>query len=181
LFEAPKKDVPDDRITRTPKGTAGADILHVVMLRGKECGTIIYDSKNHNQFRTEHVTKLKADQLAAKAEHAILSTHKFPQGARQLHMEDGILLANPARVVLLAALIRQHLLQVHTLRLSGIERANNHELLDQQAKEIKWHEKNWAMRGEAIRAIQKAKTDLENQITAIIGTAADDNAISEAF
>jgi hypothetical protein len=204
LFEALKADFSDDKIARISKGTPGADILHVVMLRGMECGTIIYDSKNHNQFRTEHVTKLKADQLAAKAEHAILSTHKFPQGTRQLHMQDGILLANPARVVLIATLIRQHLLQIHTLRLSGIERENKtvalyefitserctqllgrveaqaDELLDQQAKEIKWHEKNWKKQGEAFRAIQKAKADLDNEISGIIGTAADDSPISEA-
>ena len=42
------------------KRHAGADILHVVMLRGKECGTILYDSKNHNQFRSDHVTKLES-------------------------------------------------------------------------------------------------------------------------
>jgi hypothetical protein len=47
------------------------------MFAGKECGSILYDSKNHNQFRNEHVSKLKADHLAAKAEHAILSTYKF--------------------------------------------------------------------------------------------------------
>lgn len=80
LFEALKQDFPDDNITRIAKGAPGADIHHIVMLRGKECGTIIYDSKNHKGFRWEHVTKLKADQLAAKAEHAILSTHKFPEG-----------------------------------------------------------------------------------------------------
>jgi hypothetical protein len=195
VFEALKTNFPDDRITRIQKGTPGGDILHVVLLHGKECGTIIYDSKNHQQFRNEHVTKLKADQLAAKAEHAILSTHKFPQGTSQLHLQDGVLLANPARVVLLATLLRQHLLLVYTLRLSGIEReskvsalyeyitsercsqllcrvdARADELLDQQDKEVKWHQNNWKKQGEAIRAIQKAKADLGNEIGLIIGIA----------
>jgi len=204
LFEVLKAEFPDDNISRIPKGSPGADIIHVVMLDGKECGTILYDSKNHNQFRNEHVAKLKADQLAARAEHAILSTHKFPQGTRQLHEQDGVLLANPARVVFLATLVRQHLLQVHTLRLSDIERESKtaalydfitsercslllgrideraDDLIEQQAKEIKWHEKNWRKQGEAFRAIQKAKADLENQISLIIGTSADDSAMSEA-
>jgi hypothetical protein len=203
LFEALRKEFPDDRIARIAKGAPGADILHVVVCRGEECGVIIYDSKNHNQFRSEHVEKLKADQLAAKADHAILSTHKFPAGSRQLHVRDGILLANPARVVVIASLFRQHIIEVHTLRLSGIEResktvalydfitsdrctqllgrveARADELLKQQAKEIKWHENNWKNQGESIRAIQKAKADLENEISGIIGRAADDNAISE--
>jgi hypothetical protein len=203
VFEALKVEFPDDKISRIRKGTPGADILHVVMLCGQECGTILYDSKNHNQFRNEHVAKLRADQLAAKAEHAILSTHKFPQGTRQLHMQDGVLLANPARVVFLATMVRQHLLQLHTRRLSEIERETKtvalydfitsercaqllarideraEGLLEHQTKEIRWHENNWRKQGEAIRAIQKAKVDLENQISSIIGTSTSDSVMSE--
>jgi hypothetical protein len=124
LFESLKTEFPDDRITRIVKGVQGADVLHVVMLNGKACGTIIYDSKNHAQFRNDHVTKLRTDQLAAKAEHAILSTRKFPAKTSQLHIEDGVLLANPARVVALVTIIRQLMMQIHTLRLSGAEREN---------------------------------------------------------
>ncbi len=200
LLDALKKEFPEDDIRRVPKGTPGADIVHAVMLSGKKCGTIIYDSKNHNQFRHEHVSKLRADQLAAQAEHAILSTRKFPQGTRQLYLQDGVLLANPARVVLIATLIRQHLLQLHAQRVSDIERDSKtaalyefivsercssllsrideraEDLLDQQKKEIKWHENNWKKQGEAVRGIQKAKADLENQLNLIIGTSASDAA-----
>jgi hypothetical protein len=200
LFESLKREFPEDNIRRVPKGTPGADIIHEVMLCGKKCGTIIYDSKNHNQFRNEHVLKLRADQLAAGAEHAILSTRKFPQGTRQLHLQDGVLLANPARTVLVATILRQHMLQLQTQRLSEIERESKTEalyafivselcgsllarideraedLLDQQNKEIRWHENNWKKQGEAIRAIQKAKADLGNQINLIIGTSANDAA-----
>src|SRR4029077_1196872 len=59
LFESLKREFPEDDIRRVPKGSSGADIIHVVMLCGKKCGTIIYDSKDHDQFRSEHVTKLR--------------------------------------------------------------------------------------------------------------------------
>lgn len=204
LFEALKKEFPDDGISRIAKGTPGADVRHVVMRNGKECGTILYDSKNHNQFRWDHVDKLKNDQLAAKAEHAILSTHKFPQGTRQLHIHEGIILANPARVVGIATLIRQHLLQIHTMRLSEVEREKKtgalyefitserytrllarvderaSELLELQAKEKKWHDNHWKNQGEACRSIQKAKADIENEVSSIIGIGADD-AVSEGW
>jgi hypothetical protein len=200
LCDALKKEFPSDDIQRIPKGTPGADIIHVVMLSGKKCGTIIYDSKNHNQFRWEHVTKLRADQLAARAEHAILSTRKFPQGTRQLHLHDGVVLANPARVVLIATMIRQHLVQLHAQRVSDIERDSKtaalyefiisercgsllsridergDDLLEEQQKEVKWHENHWKREGEAIRGIQKAKADLENQVNLIIGTSSKDAA-----
>jgi len=198
LFEALKADFPDDQITRVKKGAAGADIIHVVFLQGRECGKIIYDSKNHKKFHYDHVTKLRNDQLAAKAEHAILSTHSFPKGTGQLHLHDGVILANPARVVTIATMVRRHLIYVHTLRLSDVERerktaklydyitserctqlmakidSHAEDLLEQQIKEITWHEKNWRKQGETFRAIQKAKIDIENDIGAIVGTAADD-------
>ena len=198
LFEALKKEFPNDRIERVAKGAPGADILHGVMHNGRECGTIIYDSKNHKMFRNEHVTKLLEDQLAAKAEHAILSTHKFPAGTRQLHMQDGVLVANPARVVSVVTLIRRHLLQAHTLRLSSAEQesktaalyafitserctqllsridAQADELLEQQVKERKWHDAAWKKEGELIRSIQKVQAELSNEISCIIGTAPDE-------
>jgi hypothetical protein len=198
LFEALKEEFPDDDIQRITKGSPGADIRHIVMLSGKKCGTIIYDSKNHKSWRWDHVTKLKADQIADKAEHAILSTQKFPEGTRQVHIHEGIVLANPARVVSIAIMIRQHLLQIHTLRLSGIERENKtaalydfitseqctqllsrineraNELLEEQIKEKKWHDNHWRKEGEALRGIQRAKADLANQISNIIGTSTEE-------
>jgi hypothetical protein len=198
LFEALKKEFPDDRIERVAKGAPGADIHHVVLHHGRECGTIIYDSKNHKAFRTDHVTKLAEDQMAARAEHAILSLHKFPKGAAQLHTQDGVLLANPARVVALVGLIRKHMVQTHTLRLSSAEREEKtaalyafitsercaqllgriekqaDDLLELQNKEIKWHKNNWEKQGEAYKTIQKAKADFENDIHVIIGTAVEE-------
>ena len=205
LYEALKKEFPDDRIERIAKGAPGADIIHVVLHNGRECGTIIYNSKNHNAFRNDHVTKLLNDQLAAKAEHAILSTHKFPAGTRQLHIQDGVLLANPARVVSVVTLIRQHLLQTHTLRLSSTEResktaalyafitserctqlfgrvdAHTEELLEQQVKEKKQHEAAWKKEGELIRSIQRVRVELSNEISGIIGTAVDHEVTLEAL
>ena len=204
LLEALRAEFPDDDITPIAKGRPGADIRHVVRLRGQECGMIIYDSKNHKQFRSEHVTKLRADQLAAKAEHAILSLHKFPEGARQLLQRDGVLLANPARVVSLVKILRQHVVQIYTMRVSAIEREKKttalydfitseqyghlarrvdertNDLLKEQEKEVRWHENHWKREGEALRGIQKAQADIENTIASIIGAASDDSALSEA-
>jgi hypothetical protein len=118
-------------------------------------------------------------------------------------MQDGVVLANPARVVSIATILRQHVIQVHTLRLSNFERDRKtatlyefitseqctqlldrideraSDLLKRQEKEITWHRTNWNKQGEAIRAIQKAKVDLEDEISRIIG-ASDESAACEA-
>ena len=197
LFEALKDEFHDDRIERIAKGSPGADVHHVVVYNGRECGIIVYDSKNHGQYRNDHVTKLRADQLAAKADHAILSTRKFPAKTGHLHIVDGILLANPARVVTLVQLLRRHMIQLHCLRISSEEReektaalydfitsdrcnqflsridANAQGLLDLQVKAKRFHDNAWEKEGELIRLIQKAQGDLSTEIGRIIGTARD--------
>jgi hypothetical protein len=194
LLEDLKAVFTDDKIEQISKVAGGADIRHTVMLHAKVCGTILYDSKNRGKFLYEHVTKLKADQLADKADHAILSTHKFPKDTRQLHIHDGVVLANPARVVAIATLVRQHLIQTHTLRLSSAERENKtaalyefissdrcaqylaavdghaEELLKMQVKEKQAHDAMWKKEGELLKKIQKAQADLSNEISCIIGT-----------
>jgi hypothetical protein len=119
-------------------------------------------------------------------------------------VEDGVILANPARVVALVTIIRHHMLQIHTLKLSSTEREGKtaklyayitsarceqlfsridtqaEELLDLQVKEMKWHKNNWEKQGEAFRSIQKAKADLAHEIGSIIGTSAiDDQLLTE--
>lgn len=195
LFEALKAEFDVDRIVRVTKGQQGADILHTVIHNGQECGTIIYDSKNHNAWRNDFVTKLRSDQLSAQADHAVLSSSKFPAGSRQLHIQDGVVIACPARVVALIQLVRAHLVQSHTLRMSNAERTQKtaalysfitsqqcadsfarldelaESLLDIQTKEVKAHENVWKQQGLAIRAAMKVQAELRNQIDSIIGTA----------
>jgi Uncharacterized protein conserved in bacteria (DUF2130) len=195
LYEALKGEFPEDRISRVCKGAPGADIIHVVIHNGRDCGTIIYDSKNRNAWRSDYVTKLAEDQMAAKAEHAVLSTHKFPAGARQLCVQDGVIIANPGRVVALVQVLRKHIIQGHTLRLSNearsqktaalydfitserclhlFERIDTHteDLLDIQVKEKKAHDANWRRQGELIRSVQRVRAEMSSEIDRIIGTA----------
>lgn len=193
LYEALLGEFEGDLITRVGRGSAGADIMHTVMHNGRECGKIIYDSKDHGAWRGDFITKLKADQMAAKAEHAVLSCRKFPAGARQLHNQDGVIVANPARVVALVTMLRSHLISMHTLRLSGearhqktaqlyeyITSERSRELFDRfdtyaqdlgelQEKEKRAHDLHWRKEGELHRSISRVKTDIVLEIDSIIG------------
>jgi hypothetical protein len=199
LFEALKAEFPADDITRVSRGAAGADVVHKVVHNGKICGCIIYDSKNRNAWRNEYLTKLRQDQLAAKADHSVLSTHVFPAGARQLHIQDGVVVANPARIVMLAQMLRKHVVQSHTLRLSNEARdaktVRLYEfmtsdrcgqllaemvtladgMLDLEVKEKKAHDATWKQRGGLIRSVQRAHSQFTKEIDQIIGTSAGGN------
>ena len=182
----------DDRIKRIPKGEPGADIRHEVVHNGETVGKILYDSKNHARWLTSFVEKLKKDQLADQADHAILSTSVFPSGEQQLVVRDGVIVANPARVVELVRLLREHMVRIHRLRLSSEERDDKttalyefivserygeliaqfdriaENLLELDVKEKKDHDRVWNKRGRLLKGAQKAHADLANEIDLIV-------------
>lgn len=197
LFEQLKAEFPDDTIRRVGKGNAGADIIHEIFNNGKLCGRIVYDSKNRIAWRNEYVTKLRQDQTAAKADHGILSSLAFPSGTRQLHVQDGVIITNPARALVMATVLRKQVVQTHGLRISNEARAQKTEALyafitsercnqfldtisfstedmeELDVKEKKAHDATWKKRGELIRTVQRSRGQLCDEIERIIGTAGE--------
>jgi hypothetical protein len=192
LFDALKQNFAGDRIRRVEKGAQGADIIHDILHNGRVCGRIIYDCKNRSAWRQDYATKLREDQIAAQAEHAILSTRIFPAGARQLYQHNGILIVDPARVIALVEVLRRHIVQLSTLRLSNEERsqktvalyefirsdgcrrlferieAQAEDLIKLQDKEKKEHEASWKRQDLLYRGVQRACGDLRSEIDRII-------------
>lgn len=174
------------------RGQPGADILHEVRNNGQVCGLIVYDSKNHAGWRESFVSKLKTDQIAANADHAVLTTSAFPAGASQIHVKDDVILLNPARAVEVVRIIREHIIQTHRLRLSGKEKSRktealyrfinsdrchqllgryekiSDELLEIDVKEVKAHNLVWKKRGQLLREAQKLHSDYRAEIDRII-------------
>jgi hypothetical protein len=193
LLEALKAAFKDDRIAPVGDGTVGADIIHTVIHRGAACGTLVYDSKDRHQWRNEFVDRLKADQLAARASCAILATRVPPAGAAQLALRDGVIVANPARIPALVAIVRRHIIRLHGLAHSHDARdrktaelysfitsercadlfdrvaALTAALEDLRTKEIDAHRLHWKREGELCRSLEKANADLRDQIDQIVG------------
>lgn len=196
LYETLRTEFPNDRFTRVKKGIAGADIIHEVLSNGRVAGRIVYDSKNRGVWHNQYAAKLRTDQLAAKADHAILASRAFPAGAHQLHLQDGVIVANPARVIELVHLLRRHVLAVDALRLAGrarVEKAARlyefitsdrcsqlfdeidtltDDLLAIDVKEVKAHEATWRHRGQLLKSVQRVRGSLVAEIEQITGTSA---------
>jgi hypothetical protein len=192
LFEELRAAFPQDDIKRVKSGEEGADIIHTVKDAGRTCGVIVYDSKNRSAWRTAYVTKLRRDQIAAKADHAILTARAFPAGTQQLHLQDGVIVANPARALVLAQLLRNHTAQLATLRLSADARAEKmtrlyayitsdrcdqllkqiegrtEDMLELEVAEKKAHDAVWKRRGEMIRSVQQACGEFGSEVHHII-------------
>jgi hypothetical protein len=195
LFEQLRAAFESDRITRVGKGVNGADVIHEVIHNGKVCGRIVYDAKNRNAWQNEFVTKLRADKIAQAADHAILSSNKFPKDTAHVHYQDGVIIAAPQRVVAIVQLLRDQVVRMHELRISkeGREQksvelyafiTSEHckALLDQvetqaarmlelDGKEQEAHRRLWDQRKKLINSVQKARSDLVFEIDRIIGTA----------
>lgn len=192
LYETLRGNFSGDRIKRVKRGEPGADIRHEVIHRGEVCGSILYDSKNHKAWRSDFVEKLKNDQLADKADHAILTTSAFPAGRHQLCVQNDVIVLNPARVVELVGILRTQILQAHRLRLGAEERVRKTEklyefinsdrcrqllerhdtltgsLLDLEKEETETHRRTWQTRGKLIRDVQKAHGDFRAEVDRII-------------
>src|SRR5438105_4477483 len=162
---------------------------------GEECGRIVYGSKRRRAWRNDYLTSLRADQLAARAEHAILATQVLPAGASQIHLQDGVIVLNPARTVLVAAVLRKHIVQLHALRRSGVARADkvgrvyafitsdrfkqllvqietdSRHMLDLDVKEKTLHDATWERRGHLIRSVERVRGELRVEIDRLIGNA----------
>jgi hypothetical protein len=196
LYEQLRDEFLGDTIVSVKRGQPGADLVHTVIENGRECGHIVYDSKSRAAWRNSYVSRLLDDKIAAKADHAVLVTRVFPAGQAQLYVQDGVIVANPARVVALAQMIRKHVVQQATLRVSDEARAENtmrlydfitsdrcsvlleqigtvsDKLLDLDVKEHRAHTATWKQRGQLIREIQQARGTLVTEIDLVLTTPA---------
>jgi hypothetical protein len=195
LFEQLKAAFESDRIWRVGKGVNGADVIHEVVHNSRVCGKIIYDAKNRNAWQNEFVNKLRADKIAEGADHAILSSNKFPKDKQHIHPQDGVIIAAPARVLALAEILRGQIVRMHELRVSTEQRGqktlelyafitSEHfkqllaqvetqtgKMLELDSKEQEAHRRLWDTRARLIRSVQKARSDLAFEVDRIIGTA----------
>ncbi len=192
LFETLRDAFTTDKITRVAKGQTGADILHEVLYKGQVCGRIVIDSKNRQGWHNGFITKLRADQIAAKADHAILSTTVFKSGQKELFIESGVIAVSPARVVHIIELLRSAILRLHTLGLSAKERAGKMTelyklitstdytqqfdelgrladgLSELDVEEAKEHQRVWKKRGSTVTRLKNVLRQIDTEVSSIL-------------
>jgi hypothetical protein len=192
LFQSLCDEFRGDQIERVKKGTLGADIIHDVVYKGETCGRIIYDSKKRQAWQNGFVTKLRQDQVEAKAEHAILTTTEFPRTERELCIREGVIVVSPARAVHIVHLLRSAILRLHQQGLSIKERASKmnslyrfitspdytqrmaeamrltDKVLELDVVEEREHQKVWKERGLLTRRLTKALVQIDTDVNAIL-------------
>ena len=194
ICEVLKNNFESDDISRIQKGKPGANIIHRVLHKGRECGSIIFDSKNRQAWRDSYLERLREDQIAAKADHAILTTRFFPQGRKELYIDQatGIIVVNHARIIEIVNIVRLFMIQLHRQDLTLEQRAEKKEKLyeyltsedyrqeiaeasrlsDEMAEldveEVKAHQNVWQRRGHLQRKLSKVIRHIEAEVSAVL-------------
>lgn len=108
-----KTNFPDDDIVDVKKGQRGADVLQkVIDKKGRECGFILWESKNAKWSHT-WIATLRENQRAAKAQLAVLISVNRPDDIETFTYRDGIWISNPQFIVGLALALRFDLIHIY--------------------------------------------------------------------
>jgi len=194
LLKALRDAFPEDQIVPIPAGAPGADVRHQVMYKGEVCGTVLFDSKNRQNWKDEYAEKLQRDRDAANAEHGILVTASFPAGEPKILrvLENQIVLCVPNIVVPLVRTLRMHIIAAFRMRLSSQQKetktAKLYEFITSEVfanrmlaaknatealseldmRERRAHENVWKERQMQIVAVSRLLRELDKDVATIL-------------
>jgi hypothetical protein len=188
---------PCDLISPVGKGKPGADNVHYVCATdGTKCGTILWETKRHQSWSNDWVTKLKTDQRTANTDAAVIvcTPSCMPKGLHGFGHYHGVLVCEHSYAISLAAILRERLAaeaQIRAQQANGSEEKDQlHALvcsdfhqqvvavvelsivaqLDQLAKEKVSTQNKWASRERQINAAMASIAKLYGGIQSIVGT-----------
>ena len=107
-----REEFPFDDITEVKKGQRGADVRQTVKNKSfKPCGAILYETKN-GKWQPAWVAKFKVDIREAGANVGIIVSQELPQEYGDMCQLDGVWVCKPVLAPVLAAALRNAILQV---------------------------------------------------------------------
>lgn len=185
---------PYDEISDVPKGIRGADLVQTVKNNlGKDCGTILWESKRTKAWTEGWITKLKQDQREIKAELAIIVTQVLPQGMKNFGLKDGIWVVDYPTVTGAAIALRNNLLEIFSVRSANKGKEEKKEILwnyltsiefkqrveaiyesytglrDELQKEKDWFTKKWAREEKNITMVKDNLLGMHGDLEGIVG------------
>ncbi len=106
---------PADEFDPVPKGKRGADIVHHVRTENlKECGIIIWEAKNAENWNDGWISKLKDDQRQLSGETVgIIVTKALPKAIKRFGFQNGVWISDFYSVIGLATAIRIKFQELH--------------------------------------------------------------------
>ena len=156
---------PHDQFTEVKKGQRGGDIVQIVRNRsGKDCGRILWESKNTKAFSRAWIAKLKADQQEAGAEVAVLVTMALPKEVEKFGVFEDVWLSDFICALGLAAALRETLIQVKRERVVNTAREGLKDIVYSYITGPEFRERIKAI----LTSYQTMQVDLETEKRAML-------------
>lgn len=186
---------PRDTIEPVAKGEFGGDVLHrVFSSAGQPCGTILWESKRTKSWTDGWLTKLRADQRAAKADLALIVSQALPRDMKvAFDLIDGVWVTEPKCAGAVAVALRESLIALAAARQAGEGQKTKTEMIydyltgprfrqrveaivekftdmqDDLNRERRTMTKLWAKREEQIRSVIESTSGMYGDLQGIAG------------
>lgn len=194
LEEQLRQAFPVDLFREVAKGVEGADVLQTVRdAQGRECGTILWESKRTKNWAEAWLAKLQADRVRENASIAALATQALPKGIAGIGLLDDVWVCAFSDAVPLALVLRQWMMETAVARRSLENQQDKRgmvyayltssefrsrvttvvnawrQMLETHFKERKAMEKLWAERERLLRMAMAGMQGLQGDLQAIAG------------
>lgn len=126
LVKQLQKAFPFDKIEHTGKG---GDIFHRVISKTKEIGCILYECKKTGKFSSDYVHQTKRAIATRNATYGVLVTFAQRKNFNGFCVENDIIIVHPYGTVHIAQVLRNALLEMHSLKL-------NHKELEERSQNL---------------------------------------------
>lgn len=188
-----RREFPMDTITEVKKGVRGADAVQTVVNRlGKECGTILWESKNA-KWSQGWITKLKEDARAAHANLAVLVATEPPSTIKNFGYIEGVWIVARPYITALATALRFNIISIDHERGAQEGRQGKAEVLyeyitsvdfrhrieaiveafsnmqDEVEREKRWFQTKWSRQEKQIRQLVDHTTGMYGDLQGVIG------------
>lgn len=198
IEEILKREFPTDLIVEVKKGQRGGDTLQrVIDKKGKDCGTILWESKNA-QWSNQWIGKLKEDQRQAKAHLAVIVLAEPPEGLETFMFKEGVWLVVRKMIIPLALALRFDLIRVNYEKLSSVGKNEKMEVLyqymtsvefthrieaiieafggmqDEMEREKRWFQTKWARQEKQLRKVIDHTQGMYGDLQGVIGKSLPD-------
>jgi hypothetical protein len=195
FLEKLKSMFPLDRYEHTGKG---GDIIHRIMDKNVEIGTIVYELKKVSAFNKKHIVQAFEAKKQRNADYGILVTNaKRSKEDFGFSVVKGVIIIHPAGALVLVNIVREHLLRIAKLKLSAEKRGktvqavldyiqgptfrngieaiieDTKELYLSLTKEVKEHIKTWELRINKYRGIQGGANLIDSKVVKLLDTEAE--------
>jgi hypothetical protein len=193
LFTNLRQAFPHDHIQRIARGVKGADILHGIVEGTKVVGRVVYESKNTTKWQPGFIAQAKKYQSQYETPNVIVVSRVFPPKQKGFCIVKGIPVVATQMAVPLATVVREGVIEIAKLRLSGTQSNEKslelykyivgdkfcmrfremseciESLRDFQQKERTWHENVWHTESTIHDRIASRHREVDAHIRTIVG------------